>query len=178
METTNTRNEDSQPSTANPPRAGHRRRWWLLLAIPLAAGFATMSVARAQHGGGPFRGAVGDGGAFMQGRIDHLLAAAGATDAQKTQIKGIWDGVRPQLKTLRQQHATVRKQIGQAIAAASIDVAQVEQLRQQSVATMDKMSALITQGMVASAQVLTPDQRRLVLQKIEEHHRPGEDSQN
>jgi Spy/CpxP family protein refolding chaperone len=176
METTNLQSDQPQSSPATPRRSGHRRRWWMLLAIPLAAGFVSMSVARAQHPGGPFHG--GKGGAFMQERIDHLLTAAGATDAQKTQIKSIWDGLRPQLKAAHQQHEGLRKQIGQAIAAATIDPAQVEKLRQQSVAAMDKISALITQGMVSSAQVLTADQRQLVLQKIEEHHRHGPDGAN
>ena len=115
--------------------------------------------------------------AFVQERMDHVLTAAGATDAQKTQIKGIWDKLRPQLQPLHKQHADSRRQIGEAVAAATIDVARVEQLRKQSIDTMDKISALMTQGMVQSAQVLTPDQRKLVLQKIEErrgHHRGPE----
>jgi Spy/CpxP family protein refolding chaperone len=108
--------------------------------------------------------------AFMQQRMDHLLTAAGASDAQKTQIKAIWDKLRPQLEPLHKQHGEARRAIGQAVAAPTIDVAKVEQLRKQSVDTMDKISALMTQGMVASAQILTPDQRKLVLQKIEERH--------
>jgi Spy/CpxP family protein refolding chaperone len=67
--------------------------------------------------------------------------------------------------------------MGQVMAASTIDVARVEQLRKQTVATMDKISALTTQGMVSSAQVLTPDQRKAVLQKLEErrhHHRGAE----
>jgi hypothetical protein len=38
---------------------------------------------------------------------------------------------------------------------------------------MDKASSLITQGMVQSAQVLTPDQRKQVLAEIQAHHRGG-----
>jgi Spy/CpxP family protein refolding chaperone len=148
----------------------------MLLAIPLAAGFVSMSVARAQHPAGPFQG--GKGGAFMQERIDHLLTVAGASDAQKAQIKSIWDGLRPQLKAAHQQHEGIRKQIGQAIASPTIDSVQIEKLRQQSVAAMDQISAIITKGMVSSAQVLTPAQRQLVLQKIEEHHRHGPDAGN
>ena len=147
-------------------RAGRHRRRLLLLAVPFAVGLLGLSVARAQHFGGQFHG---DRGAFMKGRIDHLLTAAGASDTQKTQIHAVWDGLRPQLKALHQQHATIRMQVGEAMTAATINVGHVETLRQQSVAIMDKISAVITQGMVASAQVLTPEQRKMVLQKIEEH---------
>lgn len=150
-----------------------RRRWWVLLAIPLAAGALSISVARAHGPGGP--GGEGRMGAMMQERMDHLLTAAGATDAQKTQIKAIWEPLRTQLKGLHQQERDLHHQMGQAVAAATIDAARVEQLRKQSVQTMDKISTLMTQGMVSSAQVLTPEQRKVVLQKIEEHrgHRFG-----
>lgn len=152
------------------PRAPRRRRWLALMLVPLAAGVLTASVASAHgFGGGP----RGGGKAFMQQRMDHLLTAAGATDAQKAQIKGIWEKQRPQMEALHQQHRETRRQLGEAIAAATIDTAKVEQLRKQSVDTTDKISALMTQSMVASAQVLTPEQRKIVHQKMEErrgHH--------
>jgi Spy/CpxP family protein refolding chaperone len=107
----------------------------------------------------------------MQQRMEHLLSAAGATDAQKAQIKGIWEKLRPQLQPLHQQQRDLRQQMGQLMAAPTIDLARVEQLRKQTVANMDKISALTTQGMVSSAQALTPDQRKVVLQKLEERHR-------
>jgi periplasmic protein CpxP/Spy len=155
-------------------RSHSRRLWLLLLGVPLAAGIVSVSVARAHgFGGGPH----GEGGGFMQihERIDHLLGAAGASDGQKTQIKAIWEGLRPQLKPLHKQHQDIRRQMGEAMAGATIDPTRVEQLRRQSVQTMDKISALMTQGMVASAQVLTPAQRQIVLTQVEEHrrHRDG-----
>jgi Spy/CpxP family protein refolding chaperone len=152
------------------PRFPRRRRWLALLLVPLTAGVLTASVASAHGFGGP----RGGGPAFMQQRMEHLLTAAGASDAQKTQIKAIWDKLQAQLQPLHKQHGETRRAMAQSMAAPTIDVAKVEQLRKQSVETMDKISALTTQGMVASAQVLTPDQRKLVLQKIEERrHRHG-----
>jgi Spy/CpxP family protein refolding chaperone len=56
--------------------------------------------------------------------------------------------------------------------APTIDPAQIEQLRQQSVQLMDKTSSVVTQGMVATAQVLTADQRKQVAAEMQkEHHR-------
>ena len=158
-------------ATPSPRPAPRRRRWLALLLLPVAAGVLSASVASAHGFGGP-RG--GGGAAFMQGRMEHLLTAAGASEAQKAQIKAIWDKQRPQLETLHKQQHETRKQIGVLLAAATIDVARVEQLRKQTVDAMDKISASTTQAMVASAQVLTPDQRKVVLQKLEErrnHHR-------
>lgn len=180
FETNNPMNTTSRPGESGfviPPRSQRPRgrgRWWLLLAVPIAAGFLSLGVARAQHFAGSFHG--GRGGAFMKERIERLLTAAGASDGQKTQIQSIWDGLRPQLKALHQQHAGIRKQMAEAMTAPSIDAGSIEQLRLQAVATMDKISALMTQGMVASAHVLTPEQRRIVLQKIEEHRHHGGDA--
>jgi Spy/CpxP family protein refolding chaperone len=161
-----------QLSSDNPARA--RRRFWVMLAIPLAAAALSMSVARAHgFGGGPEGGHGMRSGAFihdrMQHRMDRLLDAAKATDAQKGQIKGVWEPLHTQLQALHKQERDLHRQMGEAVAAANIDTKRVEQLRQESVQTMDKISSLMTRGMVASAQVLTPEQRKLVLQQMQQH---------
>jgi len=167
METNETRSSEAS-FNGNAPRPS-RRRWWALLAIPVALGALTLGAARAQGFGG--------GGGFRKQRMEHLLSSAGATDAQKAQIQAIWQGLRPELQPLRKQEADIRHQLGQAIAAPTIDQAKVEQLRKQSMQTVDKISAVVTRGMLASAQVLTPAQRQTVLQQIEQHrgHGPGGD---
>lgn len=150
-------------ATPTPPRPS-RRRWLGLLAIPVALGALALAAPRAEAFG---EGGMGPG--FRREHMEKMLAAAGATDAQKAQIQTIWQNLRPQLRPLHKQHADLRRQLGQAIAAPTIDQAKVEQLRKQSVQTMDQLSALITQGMVQSAQVLTPAQRQTVLQQMEQH---------
>ena len=125
----------------------------------------SLSVARAQGFGGH--------GRFMKQRMEETLAAAGATDAQKAQIRAIWEGLRPQMMPLRKQAHDLRHQIGEAIASASIDPARVEALRKQSVETMDRISALVTQGMLSSAQVLSPEQRRAALKQVEQRRGHG-----
>jgi Spy/CpxP family protein refolding chaperone len=149
------------------------------LGLMLVTGAASFSVAQAQGpggGGGPAAHA-GPFGGFFAFRMHRVLDRVGATDGQKAQIKAIWDGLRPQLKGLRQQQQQLRQQIGQAMTAPTIDPAQVEKLRQQSVQLMDKTSQVFTQGMVSTAQVLTPDQRKQVLVELQKHHRhPGADA--
>jgi Spy/CpxP family protein refolding chaperone len=145
-------------------RSGWRRWTWLLVAAPLLLGGVTYRAAEA-------RGA-GDGQAMherMQARMQRILTTVGATDAQKAQIQQIWAGLTPQLKAAHQDHAKVRAQIEQAMTAATIDPAAIEKLRQQSVQSMDRASTLITQGMVATAQALTPDQRQKVLTEMHKH---------
>jgi protein CpxP len=154
-------------------RRGAGRLGWLVLAVPLLFG-GTWSLAHAggPDGGGPGPGMWGGDGEHGGGPRQHLqrmLSAVGATDAQKAQIKTIWEGLRPQLKPLREQHEQTRKQIAAALAAPTVDAAQIEQLRKQSVQTMDKLSALMTQGFVQTANVLTPDQRKQALADMQQH---------
>jgi Spy/CpxP family protein refolding chaperone len=53
-----------------------------------------------------------------------------------------------------------------ALTAATINAGEVERLRKLSIASADKISAIVTQGMVASAQVLTPEQRKRAQEEI------------
>lgn len=154
------------------PRASKSRRRliWLLLALPLLAGAATLSVASAHGpGGGP-----GEPGEFMQRRMQRVLDSVGATDAQKSQIKAIWEGLRPQQKTLREEHKQLRQQIEAALTAPKIDTAAIEKLRQKTVQLMDKQSALFTQAMVSAAQVLSVDQRKAVVEHMHQHGHHGD----
>jgi len=160
---------DGTPTRA--PRRGSRKWTWLVLALPLMLGGVTYSVAYA-HGGGP-----GGRGGFMhermQARMDRVLTDVGATDSQKAQVKAIWVGLAPQLKAAHQEHRQLREQIEQALSAPTIDSAAIEKLRQQSVQSMDRTSTLLTQGMVSTAKVLTPEQRQKAVAELHRHpHHP------
>jgi periplasmic protein CpxP/Spy len=153
--TKDTKPEPSDDSPRSPRRRISRRAVGALAAVFLAGGLS-FSVAQA-HGGGE---------GFMAFRMHKILDHVGASDAQKAQIKTIWEGLRPQLKTLHQQHAGLRQQITQAMTAATIDPAAIEKLRQQSVGVMDKVSSVMTQGFVETARVLTPEQRKQAAAEI------------
>ena len=165
-------NPTPETNAVKPPRRGLRRWSWLMLALPLMLG----GVAANAHG---FPGHDGAGQhERMQARMDRILTDAGATDAQKAQVKSIWANLGPQLKAARQQHMQLRQQIGQALAAPTIDTNAIEKLRQQSLQAIDSSSKLLTQGMVQTAQVLTPDQRQKVLSELHRHghHHMGLDA--
>jgi len=167
-----------ETNAVKPARRGLRRWSWLMLALPLMLGGVAYNAANADahpgHG-------EGDGAGMherMQARMDRILTDAGATDAQKAQVKSIWANLGPQLKAARQQHMQLRQQIGQALAAPTIDTNAIEKLRQQSLQAIDSSSKLLTQGMVQTAQVLTPDQRQKVLSELHRHghHHMGLDA--
>jgi Spy/CpxP family protein refolding chaperone len=164
----------SKSGIAIAPRPGrHRRSWLLVLPVlgALGAGAVTISSARAEA----LDGGAAAGPGFMARRLEHMLDKVGATPSQRGQIQAVWNGLRPQLKALRQQHMALHQQMVAAVTGATINPSDVEKLRQQSLALTDKTSALFTQGIVATAQVLTPDQRKIAQQELAQRaqHRFG-----
>ena len=131
-----------------------------LAALTLAGAGGWVSSARAAGPGGEEMGGRGGHEGMPMRRMHRILDSVGATQAQRDQIRAIWTGLRPQLRAERTQHQNVRQQMVAALTAPTINAGEVERLRKLSIASADKTSALITQGMVASAQVLTPDQRK------------------
>jgi protein CpxP len=171
METGNRQEITMTTPTMNVSTPRRSRRWSWFLALPLAAALAVPAVtAVARPGLGPDGG--GEMGHFGGGRrhMGKLLDAAGATDAQRAQIKAAWTGLRPQMQALRQEQSKLRDEMKKALTAPTIDAAAVERLRQQELKLADRSSALMTQGIVQTAQVLSPEQRQKVAAEIEKHH--------
>ena len=172
------RTDTSTPETHMSTRPSRRRSWLLIVPalalLGIAGGAYTKAIAQTADAADE---AQPDGG-FAAHRLQHLLDKVNATPAQRSQIQGIWAGLRPQLKSLHQQHAAIHQQMGDALSAATINPSQVEQLRQQSMSLADKTSSVFTQGLVQTAQVLTPDQRKQAQAFIQEargrfHHHMG-----
>ena len=145
-----------------------------LAALALAGAGGWISTARAAGPAGGDDAAEGEG--MPMRRMHMILDRVGATAAQRDQIRAVWSGLRPQLGAERATHKGLREQMVAALTAPTINAGEVERLRKLTMANADKISALVTQGMVASAQVLTPDQRKLAQQEIAKgggHHHWG-----
>jgi periplasmic protein CpxP/Spy len=168
-------------SVAAAPRRTRRKILLVSLSALMMAGVGGwLSTARAAGPGGEEMGGDAGGGMPMR-RMHRILDGVGATQNQRDQIRAIWTGLRPQLRAERTQHKGLRQQMVAALTAPTINAGEVERLRQLSMASADKMSALITQGMMASAQVLTPEQRKQAQAELAKggghHHRGGTPSE-
>jgi periplasmic protein CpxP/Spy len=146
------------------PRFSRTRRGILFVALPALALASVAGVMSSARAAGP----AGDeaGGPGPMRRMHRILDRVGATQGQRDQIRAIWTGLRPQLRAARAEHQNLRQQMVGALTAPSINAADVERLRKQAMTNADKISSLMTQGIVASAQVLTPEQRKLAQQEI------------
>ncbi|MDY0746143.1 periplasmic heavy metal sensor [Paucibacter sp. R3-3] len=113
---------------------------------------------------GPHRGGPGMGMDGME--AEHMLDAADATDAQRTQVKTIMQSARADVKPLMKQEFDLHKQAEALFAAPQIDANAIESLRQQGSTVREQISKRMSQAMIAAANVLTPAQRATLAAKM------------
>jgi protein CpxP len=108
------------------------------------------------------------GGPGMAGGppIEHMLESVDASDAQRAQIKQIMKSAREDLKPQHEALQRLRSEGQTLLAAPTIDAAAIEALRQQSQVQHEAVSKRMSQALVAAANVLTPDQRAKLAERM------------
>ena len=121
------------------------------------------------HGGGMGGGMMFGGSPEHMGRaIDHMLDGLNASDAQRSQIKQIAAQAGADLKAQMAAGRGLRQRGMQIFTAPTVDADAAEQVRQQMLQQHDQMSRRMTQAMVAVANVLTPEQRAKVGERMKD----------
>lgn len=118
----------------------------------------------AAHGFGP--GGPGPGPMFLGGR---LLKDVGASDAQRKQIREIFDAAHKDLKAQHEEGRKLHDQLEALLTAPTVDANAVEQVRQQLAAQHEAGSKRISQAMVDAAKVLTAEQRAKLAEELKKH---------
>ena len=157
-----------------------RRRFVRRVAIATAiAGLATGVGIKAfaySHGGwhrGGFMGAAIDP-AMVDEHLDrmlkHLYVEIDATDAQKQQLAPIVKGAAQDLLPLRAKMQDARRQAVALLSQESIDRGALETLRAGQLQLAEQASKRLAQALADVADVLTPDQRKQVAERIGRWH--------
>ncbi len=154
-----------------------RRRIATYLALGLAL-IATLGLGachRGCHGGGH---AWHDGdGEVDEDRLRRgvawVLREADPTDAQVDEITAIAKAGLDDLHGLKAGHAEAHEALSAALAADPVDREALERLRADALATLDEGSRTAAVVMADVAEVLTPEQRALLIEAHEEHGRFG-----
>jgi len=119
----------------------------------------------------PRMGGRGFGGMMFPGaierRVNRVLGLVDASTEQRQKVRAILEAAGNDLYPIRQQRMENRKQIGQALAAATIDRAKIEQLRQEQLKLDDTASKRMTDAITDAAEVLTPAQRAELAKRME-----------
>ncbi len=124
--------------------------------LALVAGFAIFLHAQASSADPGKRHGWGRGHGMMMGRIARELDL---TDAQKAQIKSIWQAEKPVMQPLLQQLANDRRQMLAATANGQFDQTKVQTIANQQAQVL---SQLIVERVKIETKVyslLTPEQR-------------------
>lgn len=154
-----------------------RRAVIAALVGSLGAGVGMQAFA---HGGG-FGGGFGHGGwhmgpgaqsdpQAMKRRIDAsvrwMLADVNATDAQREKIAAIVEATRKEMAPLREKHREARRAVMELLAKPNVDRAAIEAIRAQEIQSADAMSRRFVQSLADVAEVLTPEQRAQLAEKM------------
>lgn len=168
---------------------GHGRKVVGALAFALIAGAAGGFASKAfAHGpmGGPFGGpgmmfGGGFGHGFGDGQFDparadariermmkHLAVELDATPDQTQRLTAIAKQAARDLAPLRQQGADLRKQAAALFSSTVVDRAALERLRTDQIRIADESSKRMTQAFADSSEVLTPEQRKKLADRMQQ----------
>jgi protein CpxP len=148
-----------------------RSRRGLKIATALVATFVVVGAALASAHGGMWR--HGPGADAMEMHLEHvqaMLGKVGASDAQKTQIDGIFKAAMADLQSAHEQHFSGLKQIHELLLAPTVDRSRIEQVRTEQIRSFDVESQRLLTALDDAADVLTPEQRAALKSEIDAHH--------
>jgi protein CpxP len=173
-------NTSGQLPEATPPKSGRKPRLWrglllgtMLLGVGAASGFAAGSVhgmpwwllkAGAHHGLDPERIAK-----RIDHRVDRVLDRVDATEAQRDKVSGILKTTLTDLTGMGIRPWETHSRFIALMRADTIDPAAFEALRAEQISNADAASKRVVQALTEAAQVLTPAQRRELVERWDRH---------
>jgi Spy/CpxP family protein refolding chaperone len=140
--------------------------------VLLALTAATAQTAQAQPAGdhhGPRHG-MRHGGPDMAmdspRMVERMLDAVSASAEQRAQVKQLADAARADMKAQHESGRQLREQSAALFAQPTVDARAAEALRQQMLARHDQASKRQLQLMLDISRVLSPEQRKLLADRM------------
>ncbi len=167
-----------EPETNTPKPSRTWRRYAIAAtAAVVVIGGAGVATVMANDGPG-WRGhamnaAWGGGGRFAERRFERAMEEIDATDEQAEQLRAIFDGLRDDLGGMRDEMRGARDEVTALLSAETIDRTAAEALRAERLSAMDDASKRVTSALLDAAEVLKPEQRAELAERIGERHGRG-----
>jgi periplasmic protein CpxP/Spy len=153
---------NSQPAPAPVKRSIKKP---LLAGIAAAVILAAGAIGVTAYAKGPDGMKGGRMGGFM---IERMLDRVDATDEQRAKIKVIVDRAQVEMAGLRSERKAVMEDITGILKAPTVDRSAIETKRAERLAKVDATSKQMTAAFADIADVLTPEQRKIVAALIED----------
>ena len=123
------------------------------------------------HHGGPGHGAGPMSPERVDARIDRmaerLVSSVDGTPEQKQKVSEIAKAAAKDLRELRKQSGDLRRQGMDLLKAPTIDRAAIETLRSQQMTVADAISKRVATAFADTAEVLTPEQRSKLAERMQ-----------
>src|SRR5260221_14713791 len=178
---------DSGPNTPNTPKScrGRRRRTAFLVVLVIVAGLTGAAITSAFSRGPGFGPGHWHGG-MMGGSFDpaqaedradrmvrHMAIELDATDAQQDKLRAVVKAAVKDLIPLREKAQSARLKARELLTQPTIDRAEIEKFRTEQVALADTFTKRVSQAIGDAAEILTPDQRRKLSDRLPPMGGPG-----
>lgn len=148
------------------------RTFWNGIARPSA--LVLLAVPLALACGGPRHGMANLTEAELAERMEDVaefgLDYVDASEEQVTRVNQVLRATAPDIVQLRTEQRALAAELRKELAKDTIDRARIEQLRTRSIDLFDRATRA-SESLIASAEVLTPEQRRKLTSKWEKHAR-------
>ncbi len=149
------------------------RKFWSSIARPSALVLSIVPLALACHGPPRHMGNLSESEvAERMGDVaEYGLDYVDASDDQVARVEQQLRGAAPEVVKLRAEHRALMAELRAELAKDKIDRARIEELRARALDLFERGSAQLSERLVASAEVLTPEQRRKLMSRWEKHSR-------
>jgi protein CpxP len=185
----NTTSPDSAPASRPRSCRGRGRGAALIVVLVLAAGLTGAAITSAFSRGPGFGPGFGPGhwhGGVMGGSFDpaqaedradrmvrHMAIELDATDAQQDKLRAVVKAAVKDLIPLREKAQSARLKARELLTQPTIDRAEIEKFRTEQIALADTFTKRVSQAIGDTAEILTPDQRRKLSDRLPPMGGPG-----
>jgi protein CpxP len=122
------------------------------------------------HRGMLFGGDPAEVDKHVEKAVKHFSVEVDASAEQQARLIAIAKDLVRDIRPMREEFRDARKQAVDLLGASTVDRAAVEALRKAQVRRLDEMSARAVAAATEAAEVLTPDQRKALAERIERFH--------